>query len=82
MWRHIASNALTFFIVLLFLFAGGISFAVKKYSAAGPLEQAICLQVKSGANMRAVALDLQAQGLLLRPMFYGLVPIMPTKRAS
>lgn len=62
MWRHIASNALTFFIVLLFLFAGGISFAVKKYSAAGPLEQAICLQVKSGANMRAVALDLQAQG--------------------
>lgn len=62
MWRHIASNALTFFIVLLFLGAGGISFAVKKYSAAGPLEQAICLQVKGGANMRSVALDLQSQG--------------------
>ena len=62
MWRHIASNALTFFIVFLFLFAGGIGFAVKKYSAPGPLAQAICLQVKSGSNMREVALDLQEQG--------------------
>ena len=62
MWRHIASNALTFFIVFLFLFAGIIGFAVKKYSAPGPLAQAICLQVKGGSNMRAVALDLQEQG--------------------
>jgi len=62
MWRHIASNALTFFIVFLFLFAGGIGFVVKKYSAPGPLAQAICLQVKSGSNMREVALDLQEQG--------------------
>ena len=62
MWRHIASNALTFFIVFLFLFAGGIGFGVKKYSAPGPLAQAICLQVKSGSNMREVALDLQEQG--------------------
>ena len=62
MWRHIASNALTFFIVFLFLFAGGIGFAIKKYSAPGPLAQAICLQVKSGSNMREVALDLQEQG--------------------
>ncbi len=62
MWRHIASNALTFFIVLLFLVAGGVSFAAKKYSEAGPLAQAICLQVDRGSTMRKVTKVLQAQG--------------------
>ena len=62
MWRHIASNALTFFIIALFLLAGGVSFAAKKYAAAGPLEQAICLQVERGSTMRKVSADLAEQG--------------------
>lgn len=62
MWRHIASNALTFFIVGLFLLAGFVSFAAKKYSAKGPLEQAICLQVDRGTNMRKVIANLADQG--------------------
>ena len=62
MWRHIASNALTFFIVGLFLLAGGVSYAAKKYAAAGPLPQAICFQVERGATMRKVSANLADQG--------------------
>ena len=62
MWRHIASNALTFFVVGLFLLAGGVSYAAKKYASAGPLPQAICFQVDRGATMRKVSADLADQG--------------------
>jgi UPF0755 protein len=64
MWRHIASNALTFFIVALFLLAGIVSFGSKQYSEAGPLEQAICLQVESGSNMRRVTQNLADEGAI------------------
>jgi len=62
MWRHIASNALTFFIVGLFLLAGVIMWGSRQYSAPGPLAQAICLRVESGSNMRIVSRELEAQG--------------------
>lgn len=64
MWRHIASNALTFFIVLLFLVGGVVAWATGEYSAEGPLEQAICVQVPSGGNMSRVSEDLVAQGAI------------------
>ncbi|WP_299674517.1 endolytic transglycosylase MltG [uncultured Roseobacter sp.] len=62
MWRHIASNAVTLLIVLLFLMGGVILWGKGQYEAAGPLEQAICLDVPSGTNMRRVSLDLEEQG--------------------
>ena len=62
MWRHIASNALSFLIVALFLSAGAVTWAVNAYSAPGPLAQAICLRVESGTNMRRVSEDLAEQG--------------------
>ncbi|MBR2655141.1 MAG: endolytic transglycosylase MltG [Loktanella sp.] len=55
MWRHIAANALTFFIVALFLLAGAIGWGTKQYRDPGPLAQAICFQVPSGASMSSVA---------------------------
>jgi len=61
MWRHIASNALTFMIVALFLVGGVVTWGVNAYSAIGPLSQAICLRVESGSNMRRVSADLEAQ---------------------
>ena len=62
MWRHIASNAVTMLIVLLFLGGGVILWGRGQYQAAGPLEQAICLQVERGSNMRRVSVDLEEQG--------------------
>ncbi|WP_394177250.1 endolytic transglycosylase MltG [Yoonia maritima] len=64
MWRHIASNFLTFFIVALFLLVGGIGWGMKQYSAPGPLEQAICFQVDRGTNMSRVASKLVDQGAI------------------
>jgi len=64
MWKHIASNALTFFVVALFLIAGVISFGSKQYGEDGPLVQAICVEVDRGSNMRIVSQDLAAQGAI------------------
>ncbi|MBM1222577.1 endolytic transglycosylase MltG [Ponticoccus sp. SC2-23] len=64
MWRHIASNALTFLIVVLFLLAGLVTWGVNSYQAEGPLEEAICLRVESGSNMRRVSERLESQGAI------------------
>ncbi|MBS1303599.1 endolytic transglycosylase MltG [Loktanella sp. SALINAS62] len=62
MWRHLASNALTFMIVALFVVAGVIAWGTQQYATAGPLTQGICLQVAPGSNMRRVSENLQEQG--------------------
>ncbi len=64
MWRHIASNAVTFLIVALFLLGGLILWGQGQYRSAGPLEQAICLKVESGSTMSRVSDDLDAQGAI------------------
>lgn len=64
MWRHIAANALTLFIVALGLLAGVVAWGRAQYSEPGPLAQAICLRVPSGGNMSGVAEDLEAQGAI------------------
>jgi UPF0755 protein len=70
MWRHIAANFLTFFIVALFLLAGGFGLANKTYRDAGPLTQAICLEVPRGTNMAAVAANLADQGAIAYPRLF------------
>ena len=62
MWRHIASNALTLFVVILVVVIGIIAWGKAQYSGPGPLAQAICLRVPSGARMTGVSEDLVAQG--------------------
>ncbi len=62
MWRHIASNAITFLLIGLFLAGGVILWGQNQYTGAGPLDQPICLQVERGSNMRRVSQDLAAQG--------------------
>lgn len=72
MWRHIASNALTFLIVALFLIAGLIGWGTREYAAQGPLDQAICLRVASGSTMRLVSNELQSQGAVSSPAIFRL----------
>ena len=64
MWRNIASNALTILIVLMLVAGGAIIWGKSQYTSDGPLEQAICLRVPSGGNMRRVADDLAGQGAI------------------
>ncbi len=67
MWRNLASNALTLFVVALMVVGGIIAWGKTQYSAEGPLSQAICLRVESGSNMRRVADDLAGQGAVRNP---------------
>lgn len=62
MWRNIASNFLTFLVVVVFLVAGVILWGQNAYNAAGPLEGSICLRVERGSNMRRVSEDLEERG--------------------
>lgn len=64
MWRHIASNAISFLMVGLFLLGGVILWGRAEYQNEGPLAQAICLQVHRGSNMREVSSDLEEQGAI------------------
>ena len=62
MWRHVASNALSLFVVGLFLIAGLILWGMGQYEAKGPLSSAICLKVNPGSTMSRVADQLETQG--------------------
>lgn len=62
MWRHIASNFLTFLVVIIFLLGGVILWGQNEYNTAGPLDEQICLRVERGTNMRAISRKLEAEG--------------------
>jgi UPF0755 protein len=62
MWRAIASNALTLFVVALVAAAGLLAWGREEYSGPGPLEQSICFRVERGASLSAVSRALEEQG--------------------
>jgi UPF0755 protein len=62
MWRSIASNALTLFIVVLVVAAGLLAWGREQYTGAGPLDQAICFRVERGASLSSVSRALEEQG--------------------
>ncbi len=64
MWRNFASNALTLFIGLLLVAGGAVIWAKGQYTSPGPLEQAICLRVDSGSNMRKISEKLVAEAAI------------------
>lgn len=70
MWRALASNALTLLVVGMFLLGGLILWGQSQYKTEGPLETAICLQVKSGSNMSQVSRDLEDQGAISSSMIF------------
>ena len=64
MWRSIASNALTLFIVLLVAAAGLLAWGREQFSGSGPLDQAICFRVERGDSLSAVSRALEEQGAI------------------
>lgn len=64
MWRHIASNGVTFLVVALFVLGGVILWGRAQYTTSGPLAASICLQVASGSNMSRVSRRLEDQGAI------------------
>ena len=64
MWRHIASNAVTLLIVLLFMVGGIILWGRGQYQASGPMSAAYCVEVPSGGSMRGVSERLEEDGVI------------------
>ncbi|MGD9917882.1 MAG: endolytic transglycosylase MltG [Paenirhodobacter sp.] len=64
MWRHIVSNFLTVMVVVLVALAGLTAWAKKQYDGPGPLGEAICLRVESGAKFKDVSEELRAKGAI------------------
>ncbi|MGR3454701.1 endolytic transglycosylase MltG [Pseudooceanicola sp.] len=62
MWRAIASNALTFLIVAVFLLGGVILWGQREYRSEGPLAEGICLRVPAGSTMSRISRNLEEQG--------------------
>ena len=62
MWRSIASNALTLFILVLVVAAGLLAWGRQAYNGPGPLTQAICFKVERGASLSQVSRALAEQG--------------------
>lgn len=64
MWRSLASNTLTALILIFFMASGVLMWAERQYDSAGPLSEAICLQVPRGSNVRDVSENLVEQSAL------------------
>lgn len=64
MWRSVASNALTLFIVILVLAAGLVAWGCNEFVKPGPLAGPICLQVERGASLSSVSRNLEARGAI------------------
>ncbi|MFD1912145.1 endolytic transglycosylase MltG [Halodurantibacterium flavum] len=64
MWRHVASNALTLFVVVLAFLGGLIAWGQRQYVAEGPAQTSVCVRVERGANMAQVSRQLEEQGAI------------------
>ncbi len=70
MWRNIASNALTLFILILIVGVGVIAWGKRQYSEPGPLAQAVCLKVDRGSNFSRVSDRLTEMGAISSPQVF------------
>jgi UPF0755 protein len=64
MWRGVASNALTLFIVILAALAAVIGWGRNEFVKPGPLTEPICLQIERGASLSAVSRGLEERGAI------------------
>jgi UPF0755 protein len=64
MWRSIASNALTLFVLLMLAAAAVVAWGRQQFAGPGPLTDAVCFKVERGAALSRVADNLAAQGVV------------------
>ncbi len=64
MWKSVASNALTLFIVVLVVAAGLLAWGRQQFDGPGPLAEAICFRVEKGDSLSAVSKSLELRGAI------------------
>lgn len=69
-WRSIASNALTLFVVILIGAGIVIAMGQNAWRSDGPLVEAMCLSVPRGGTIQQVSEDLAEQGAIRSAMLF------------
>ena len=69
MWRSLASNALTFLILMLLAIGVAGIWGKTQYTKEGPLSEATCMRVAPGSKFRSIADDLAARGVVANASF-------------
>ncbi len=64
MWKAVASNALTLFIVILVGVAGLLAWGKHQFEGPGPLTESVCFQVAERARLAEVSRGLETQGVI------------------
>jgi UPF0755 protein len=64
MWKAVASNALTFLIVILVMISGLLAWGRAEYAGQGPLVDAACVKVERGASLSSVSRVLESDGVI------------------
>jgi UPF0755 protein len=64
MWRAIASNALTLFVLVLLGAAAVVAWGRQEFAGVGPLQDAVCFKVDRGATLSGVSDALAEQGVI------------------
>ena len=64
MWKSVASNALTLFVVILIALAALVAWGRNEFFAAGPLAKPICLEVERRASLSAISRNLEERGAI------------------
>lgn len=72
MWRHIAANFFTVFIVLLIALAGLIGWGQSQYSAEGPGAEPICVEVRPNMRMARLGDELAERGAVSNARIFRL----------
>lgn len=62
MWKSVASNALTLFIVVLVAVVVALGWGREQFTGPGPLAEAICFRVEKGDSLSAVSRALEERG--------------------
>lgn len=68
--RHVAANALTILIVVLFMLLAVISWGERKFEAPGPSTAAVVVEVQRGERLGAVTDRLSELGLISSPVIF------------
>lgn len=64
MWRHLGSNALTLFLVLLLVSALSVEFGRQRFNGPGPLAEPILFEIQAGSGINSVARSLVAENAI------------------
>lgn len=70
MWKSLASNGLTLFLIALVALGGIIGWGQREFRGEGPLEAAICLRIEPGNTINVVSARLEEAGAISDPRIF------------